>query len=97
MLTSANWIYGPVNLGARWRYQGAVENFNNRAQAIDAVNYFDLNGSWKVNGAISLRGGVNNLTDQQPPVYTPAISANTDPSTYDLIGRRFYVGLTAKF
>ncbi|ATC24411.1 MULTISPECIES: TonB-dependent receptor domain-containing protein [Caulobacter] len=97
VLTSANWIYGPVNLGARWRYQGAVENFNNRAQAIDAVNYFDLNGSWKVNGAISLRGGVNNLTDQQPPVYTPAISANTDPSTYDLIGRRFYVGLTAKF
>lgn len=97
VLSSANWIYGPVNLGVRWRYQGAVENFNNRAQTIDAINYFDLNGSWKVNEKVSLRAGVNNLTDEEAPGYAPAISGNTDPSTYDQIGRRYYVGLTAKF
>ena len=28
---------------------------------------------------------------------TPNVQANTDPSTYDVLGRRYYVGLTAKF
>jgi iron complex outermembrane receptor protein len=96
-LSSVNWIYGPLNLGVRWRHQGSVMNFNNPAQTIGAINYFDLNGSWKINKKLSLRAGVNNLTDQDPPAYAPAISGNTDPSTYDLIGRRYYVGLTAKF
>lgn len=96
-LSSVNWIYGPATLGVRWRYQGEVENFNNRAETIDAINYFDVNASWSVSERVSLRAGVNNLTDEDPPAYTPAISGNTDPSTYDLIGRRYYVGLTAKF
>jgi iron complex outermembrane recepter protein len=96
-LSSLNWSYGPVNLGVRWRYQGSVINFNNRAQTLDAIDYIDLNSSWAVNDTVSLRAGVNNLTDEQPPVYTPSISTNTDPSTYDLLGRRFYVGLTARF
>ncbi len=96
-LSSLNWSYGPVNLGVRWRYQGSVENFNNRAQVIDAIDYFDLNGSWAVNDTVSLRAGVNNITDELAPVYTPSIASNTDPSTYDLLGRRYYVGLTARF
>ena len=96
-LASVNWTWGPVNLGARWRHQGEVENFNNRAELIEAVEYFDLTGSWSVNDTVSLRAGVNNLTDEQPPVYTPAVAANTDPSTYDVLGRRYFVGLAARF
>jgi hypothetical protein len=30
-------------------------------------------------------------------VYTPNIQANTDPSTFDVLGRRYFVGLNAKF
>ena len=26
-----------------------------------------------------------------------SIQANTDPSTYDILGRRYFVGLTARF
>ncbi len=96
-LTSLNWNQGPVGFGVRWRYQGSVENFNNRAQVIDAIDYFDLNASWAVNDTVSLRAGVNNLTDELAPVYTPSIASNTDPSSYDLLGRRYYVGLTARF
>ena len=40
---------------------------------------------------------MNNLTDEQPNVFDPGVQANTDPSTYDVLGRRYYVGLTAKF
>ena len=96
-LAGINWNYDPFTLGVRWRYIDSVENFNNRAQVLNAVNYFDLNTSLKVNDLMTLRAGVNNLTDQQPPVYSPSIAANTDPSTYDLVGRRYYVGLTARF
>ena len=96
-LSSLNWRQGAFGLGARWRYQGEVENFNNRANVIDAIHYFDLNGSWAVNDTVSLRAGVNNITDELAPVYAPAIASNTDPSSYDLLGRRYYVGLTARF
>lgn len=96
-LSGLNWNYDSFTLGVRWRYIDSVENFNNREQVLNAVHYFDLNTSLKVNESMTLRGGVNNLTDRQPPVYSPSIAANTDPSTYDLVGRRFYVGLTASF
>lgn len=96
-VSGLNWRSDRLALGVRWRYIDSVENFNNREQVLNAVHYFDLNTSLKVNESMTLRGGVNNLTDQQPPVYSPSIAANTDPSTYDLVGRRFYVGLTASF
>ena len=96
-LTSLNWNNGAFGLGMRWRYQGSVENFNNRANVIDGIHYFDLNASWNVNDAIALRAGINNVTDELAPVYSPSVASNTDPSTYDLLGRRYYVGLTARF
>jgi len=40
---------------------------------------------------------VNNVGDQQPRVWDPGVQANTDPSTYDVLGRRYFVGLTARF
>ncbi|MEG2313143.1 hypothetical protein, partial [Brevundimonas sp.] len=64
---------------------------------LEATHYFDLSGSWAVNDVVSLRGGVNNLLDQEPRTWDPGIQANTDPSTYDILGRRYFVGLTAKF
>jgi outer membrane receptor protein involved in Fe transport len=73
-----------------------MEIFNG-ADTLPAIDYFDLNGSWSIHDNVSLRAGVNNLTDEQPNVYSPGVQANTDPSTYDVLGRRYYVGLTAKF
>jgi outer membrane receptor protein involved in Fe transport len=96
-LSGLNWNHDPFTVGVRWRYIASVENFNNREQVIGAVNYFDFNTSLKVNEFMTLRAGMNNLADKQPPVYSPSIAANTDPSTYDLVGRRFYVGLNTRF
>ena len=64
---------------------------------LEPLHYFDLNGSWAVNDTVVLRAGVNNVTDEEPRVYSPGVQANTDPSTYDVLGRRYYVGLTARF
>jgi outer membrane receptor for ferrienterochelin and colicin len=49
-----------------------------------------------VDGRVELLGGVLNLFDRGPEIYSPAVDANTDPSTYDVIGRRYWVGVKVR-
>ncbi len=60
------------------------------------MSYFDLDSIWNVRQGLELHAGITNLADKKPPVlqYT---SAGTDLSTYDIIGRRFFMSLKAKF
>ncbi|PXA94819.1 TonB-dependent receptor [Caulobacter sp. D4A] len=95
--TSVDYAFGPFSVGARWRHIGDMVDAYYPDEKIGAVDYFDLNGSWAINDTYSLRGGVTNLTDKQPPYFSSYVQANTDPSTYDVLGRRFYVGFKAKF
>ena len=62
-----------------------------------ATWYHDLSASYALTKAVTLRGGVSNLTDQQPRLYTPNVQANTDPSAFDVLGRRYTVALNARF
>jgi iron complex outermembrane recepter protein len=48
-------------------------------------------------GATSLTVGVNNITDQDPPLIYSGFSANSDASLYDYRGRYFYSRLTHTF
>ena len=63
--------------------------------------YHDLTVRWNINDTLGLTAGALNIADKDPPVYTTSsgvgIQANTDPSTYDVLGRRYFVNLTAKF
>ena len=95
-LSSVNWAYGALGLGARWRHVGELTQFGTAIE-LGSADYFDLNGSWDLTDTVSLRFTVNNVTDEQPIVYSPGVQANTDPSTYDTLGRRYSVGLTARF
>lgn len=95
-LTSVNWSNGPFTVGARWRRVGEMTQFGTDVE-IPSKDYFDLNASWDVTDAISLRATVNNVADEEPAIYSPGVQANTDPSTYDILGRRYSIGLTAKF
>ncbi len=95
-LVSANWAQGPFSVTARWRRVGEMTIYGSD-EKLDATHYFDLMGSWAINDTVSLRAGVNNVGDQQPRVWDPGVQANTDPSTYDVLGRRYFVGLTARF
>ncbi len=95
-LTSVNYSKGPYGVGVRWRRVGEVDIYRTENK-LDAINYFDLLGTWEVSDRVVVRAGVNNLTDQDPRTWSPGIQANTDPSTYDILGRRYFVGLTAKF
>jgi iron complex outermembrane recepter protein len=50
---------------------------------------------------LNVVGGVENLFNKQPPIYTTdvqaGVQANTDPSSFDTLGRRFFVNLSYKF
>ncbi|MFN4116814.1 MAG: hypothetical protein ACK4F7_10010, partial [Inhella sp.] len=62
-----------------------------------ATWYHDLSARYAVTPTITVRAGVSNLLDQKPRIYTPNIQANTDPSTFDVLGRRYFVGVNARF
>jgi outer membrane receptor protein involved in Fe transport len=66
-------------------------------QGTSSTMYLDLFGSYAFTDWLTLRGGINNVFDQQPRYYNPSQQVGTDPATYDVIGRRFFLGLGMKF
>ena len=53
--------------------------------------------AFAVNDATSFRLGVDNVFDRSAPYIQSFTDANTDTMTYDLMGRRFYVGVRTGF
>jgi outer membrane receptor protein involved in Fe transport len=73
---------------------------------IPAFNYIDLAATWRVRDGVTLRAGVNNLIDVNPPVVDqsnlglsspPIGNGNTFPAIYDALGRTMFIGVTADF
>ena len=67
------------------------------APGVGGVTYHSLEGSLRLGEDLLLRAGVNNLFDKDPPYYTDPIDQNTDPFTYDLLGRRYFLKATYTF
>lgn len=67
-------------------------------QAIDSVLYHDIvvNYTFEQTGT-NIAAGFTNLTDEEPPYIDTGFTANTDPATYRLFGRGYYVRLTQSF
>ena len=64
---------------------------------VGSVVYHDLSGSYNLSDSVTLSGGVNNLFDKQPPYFTGNNDSNTDPYTYDVLGRYFFVRANVRF
>jgi len=67
------------------------------APGVGSVMYHHLEGSFRLSENLMLRGGINNLFDKDPPYYTDPIDQNTDPFTYDLLGRRYFMKVSYTF
>jgi len=106
-----------VIFSAQWRFIGKVGLDNNdpdpslfgasvrvlnEANAqLPNMSYLDLSAIYNVYEGITLRAGVNNVLDKDPPIIATNFSGgagtpNAFPS-YDLLGRQAFVGFTAKF
>jgi outer membrane receptor protein involved in Fe transport len=104
-----------VDLALTWRHIGKVENegvssnplLNGAVNEIDRVfsarNYIDLYASWTVSKRLTLRGGINNVFDKDPPITNQTAQAaafgngNTYPQVYDALGRRVFINAAYKF
>jgi outer membrane receptor protein involved in Fe transport len=76
---------------------GAADPFNH---TLPARSYVDIATLWNINDKIAVRAGVNNLFDQDPPLVNDLIAGTGLPNTYpsyDLLGRKLFVGFTAHF
>lgn len=102
-----------LSVAATWRYIGEARNQADTNEptigggADDASShllpersYVDLAARWRLNDRFEVRGGVNNVLDQDPPLIDNLISGIGSPNSYtgyDVLGRRLFVGLTASF
>jgi iron complex outermembrane recepter protein len=99
--TSLDWRVGPASLNLRWRWIDKMDNSTNvgaavaTAPGVKAMHYLDLGGRYRINDQVEVRGGVLNLADRQPPAWTG--EGATDAALYDVLGRRFYLGVNLSF
>jgi iron complex outermembrane receptor protein len=100
---SLNWRhYGSVSLSSNTENEflaGAPVEIN---KDIDAYDYFDLFGSWKLGEQAEVRLGINNLFDKSPPAIAAGLltafgNGNTYPGVYDPMGRLLFAGITFGF
>ncbi len=82
--TRVRYIDGMKNRAAA-QFEG--ETFTGPGKAV----YVDAALQARIDEKFTLRLGVNNLFDRAPEQYAPNVQSGTDPSLYDVIGRRFYV------
>ena len=67
-------------------------------ERLPAYNLFDLSFAVDVNDNVTLSTGVNNLFDKKPfAIGDNQEQGNTYPSTYDVLGRDFFVSAALKF
>ena len=102
-----------VDLTLTWRHINAVDLDSTSTQPrlagvsqtgdqrYASRDYLDLAASYGINKILTVRGGINNLFDRDPPVsgVVAAVygNGNTYPQVYDALGRRLFLNLTAKF
>ena len=100
-LLSAGYSWHSLSFVARWNYIDGMRDATYPAFEVPARNYLDVGATWTIgSGALdglSLQAGIDNLTDTDAPIFPSYAQANTDPSVYDVLGRRYYLGASYHF
>ncbi|MBB4100441.1 TonB-dependent receptor domain-containing protein [Sphingomonas kyeonggiensis] len=80
---------------------GKAQDFNAAPTAIGyrapAIFYHNAQLAFEVTAKTRFQIGVDNLFDTKAPYIASFTDGNTDTMTYDLLGRRFYVGFRTAF
>lgn len=106
--TRLSYSSGPVGASIRWTHIDSMQNSENEFRALTgrpagspaverlpSKNYFDLTINTDLSEDWLLTFGIVNLFDEAPPFVGDGstLSANTDPRTYDILGRRYFLRL----
>jgi iron complex outermembrane recepter protein len=106
-LTNFSYAWDTFHIGLGWQYLSDIKNAaaasspNTTIQGTGSYNIFNLDAGfdWE---RYTVRMGIENLMEEDPRVIgaNPGVDTNTDmtlPALYDVVGRRYYVGFTARF
>ena len=96
-LASIGYAWAGFDGDLRWRHIDSMTDFSFPSFKLDSVDYLDLTFGYTFSDALQglrLRAGITNLTDEDPIIYPSQQQSNTDPSTYDVLGRRYFVSAT---
>jgi len=102
-LFTAIWRSGPATLRAELQYIGdfdlSPDAFPLQDDRLEPEVYMDLVATVRPNEHLELFAGINNVFDNDPPVigFRAGGDSNTNPQLYDVVGRRFFVGLQTTF
>ncbi len=113
MLNTFNYAWGPTTLSLQWQHLPSAKSIsypsNHATPFIGAPSYdlVNFSGSYSVTKDVTVRAGIDNLFDEDPPLteynasstgLANSIGGNPINSYfYDLQGRRFYLGATVNF
>jgi len=101
-----------VQVSAQWRFIGEVNNEQNTEDEtlsgtpvtfggkLSSMSYVDLSAAWKIDDKFTVRLGINNILDQDPPLVDTVWSGPGTPNTwgpYDTLGRQVFMSATARF
>lgn len=102
-----NFSGGRANVGLQWRYlpsirdESAARDANTQVFPVDSYQSFNVFAGYTVNDRISLRMGIDNLTDEEPLIVGARPGDNNAEVTradyFDPLGRRAYVGVKMSF
>ena len=111
--TTFGYMVGPLALNLNWRYLPRIHSatygqVGNNTLGAGSSSLFDLAGTYDFGRRYTLRAGVENLFDAEPKITGASVGiagnklattgqGTTNEGLYDALGRRFFVGLKAKF
>ena len=105
--TNLTYIHNEWQVGLQWRHLPSIKdesyatNHNTTVLGVGSYDIFDLYGNWAIKDNVSLRAGMDNVLNKQPPRtgVNPGVTNGvmTSPGYYDTIGRRFYGGVSINF
>ncbi len=103
-----------LSVGLTWRYISSVDiaqtssqealtgSFAQVNKTLGDRHYIDLSAGYILNDEATIRVGINNILDRDPPLTTSAAiedggNGNTYPQFYDAVGRTIFAGFTYQF
>jgi outer membrane receptor protein involved in Fe transport len=85
----------------RWQHIDAMRDARYRDFRVPTHDYFDVGASYQFDTGwlrgLSVTSGIENLFDEEPPLFPSYTQANTDPSQYDVRGRRYFISARYRF
>jgi len=104
--TTVGYSRSSWRLSLRWRHlpeidpAAIVTDPDTLTLSTPSYNIFDLSGGYDISDSVSLRFGIDNLFDKDPPVTNATIysaGSATNAGFYDVLGRRGWLAMAFEF